>query len=159
MANKEATEKAAAEAALAKQIKVTTAIANAKLALFQEAKSDLEALLEAHPDVFESFFTTADAYNNALESTKEALRAIPGSAKIDIGPFSRSVPPINKSYVADKLPPSVLRLPGVIKTLDVAVVAQLVLDGMLDPKLAKDAFESKPGTPRVSGPAPVVVAL
>ncbi|MFZ4580871.1 MAG: hypothetical protein ACOYOB_21010 [Myxococcota bacterium] len=76
-----------------------------------------------------------------------------------VGAFVRSAPPVSKNYLADLLPPPILAIPGVVKTIDVAMIEKLVLDGKLHPDVAKAARCDTEGTPRVSGPGAIVVKL
>ena len=107
--------------------------------------------------VYETFCVLCEEYNAALEEAKTAIRSIPNNDRISRGPFVRTVASESIAYKVDRLPASVLKEPGVVRSVDDKLIGQLVERGVIKQSQVIDAQYNKPGRRAVTGPKEVLI--
>ena len=112
-----------------------------------------------HGQVFDMFFGLVDAYNAARKDAIDAFRSRPGVEPMSIGIMTRSKAPEGYEYQAHQLPQSVLKTPGVVKSIDTKAIEQGIIAGTFDADLINAARAKKYGSPRVSAPKEVVIKV
>lgn len=126
---------------------------------FAQKRDELQEFMADHGQVFDLFFGLVEQYNAARKEAIDAFRSRPGTDPISIGIMTRSRAPETYDYQAHQLPQSVLKTPGVVKSIDTKVIEQGIVAGTFDADLINAARTKKYGSPRVSAPKEVVVKV
>ena len=126
---------------------------------FSQARDELLEFMADHADIFDKFHELTDTYNATREEAVGEYRKLPGTDKSAIGVLTRSKAPQAWKYEAHKLPTSVLKTPGVVKSIDNKAIEQGIVAGTFDADLINNARHKTYGTPRITGPATVVIKV
>ena len=126
---------------------------------FSAARDELLEYMADHEGVFDTFFALVEKYNVTRKDAIDAFRSRPGTDQMSIGCLDRSRAPQTWDYAPHQLPSSVLKTPGVVKSIDNRVVEQGIVAGTFDADLINAARTKKHGTPRVSAPKEVVIKV
>lgn len=126
----------------------------------EEKVAEVEALHEQihtyitnRQEAFDPFWDLLNLYNEAVEEVRTALHEADWDGKsAKFGPFS--VSKMTDSGYDPKVlatrAPSVLGVPGVVRTVNKAAVAKLIKNGKLPRDVAVDAYYERPKTPRIN---------
>jgi hypothetical protein len=126
-------------------------LAEQAVAEFEGKKKILLTFIAENAKTFEIFDRLADDYNVSREAAKDLVRGVGSDSTINIGPFKRI--PASKTIInPQRLPPSMLLVPGVVKSVDRDILLALVDDGKLEHSILDSATDRVAQTPRVSGP-------
>ena len=125
--------------------------------IFAQSRDELLEFMADHEDVFAKFHELTEKYNASRQNAVNAYRERPGTDASSIGLMNRSKAPESWKYLTHQLPSSVLKHPGVVKTVDNKVIEQGIVAGTFDADMINAAREKKYGTPRIICPQAVVV--
>lgn len=141
------------------ELTTSQSAARAKIKEFDKIHGQISKLIESNPEVFEQFFELAEEFNVQLQDVKTSLREVKTRDSFSMGSFSRGRVTNTVTYLAGKLPPEVLAIPGVVKSIDPKVIDKLVANGELTEDEAEFARNVKDRSPNVYGPKEIVVKL
>jgi hypothetical protein len=124
---------------------------------FEALEKELRDFMSQHDKVFDEFIARADKYNEAISDVKALVAGHKESlAGVYTGAFGKNNPPVAVSYDLNKLPDDVLARPGVL-VVDKKVLESLVDAQVVPASAIAAARVEKLGTPSVTKPAEIVV--
>lgn len=126
---------------------------------FASKRDQLQEFIADHEQVFDIFFSLVDEYNTARKEAIDAFRSRPGTESMSMGIMTRSKAPETWDYQAHQLPQSVLKTPGVVKSIDTRAIENGIISGTFDADIINAARTRKYGSPRVNAPKEVVIKV
>jgi hypothetical protein len=90
---------------------------------FTDIDAEIREFISLNFDFFVAYEELANRYNAAAGSATDKIRALPDSS-VNIGPF-RKITSVTRRVDASHLPREVLEVPGLIKTIDNKLLAEI----------------------------------
>ena len=118
----------------------------------QEVREDLRNLQNENVSVFESYDALVLKYNELWDACKNLLKAVETDQALRVGPFSRDRKSYTTKFKPNLLPAEILGMPGVVKTVDDKVIADLVTRGLINQSDIESARYEYSRTPAVRSP-------
>lgn len=123
-----------------------------RLKTLAEVQEDLVKLQNDNPEVFEMFNSLTERYNTSWDECKNLLKSVDTDQALRIGPFSRDRKSFTTKFKPSLLPDGVLAMPGVVKTVDDKLIADLITQGVISQSEIEDARYEHARTPSVRSP-------
>ena len=89
---------------------------------YNKALANLREFAGENADVLAEFMTLVSALDNAAEDAKTTIQELPADSGWEYGGFTKNKSAVSVTYAANKIPKAVLELPGVIKSVDTAML-------------------------------------
>lgn len=89
---------------------------------YNQALANLREFAAENADVLAELLHLANALNDVAEETKTTIQELPSDSGWEYGGFTKNKSAVTVTYAANKLPKAVLELPGVVKTVDTAML-------------------------------------
>jgi len=132
---------------MTKRISADKKQANNAIDVLLKIKAELDKFINTNDEVFDEFLDLADRLNCARDAAIAAARNLEGGYKYRA--ISLTHPKEKISYDASELPPAILTMPGVVKTVDADVIGQLIQAGKIPQSAVTKAQGFTTATPSV----------
>ena len=123
-----------------------------RLKALGEVQEDLVKLQNDNPEVFEMFYNLTERYNTSWDECKNLLKSVETDQALRIGPFSRDRKSVTTKFKPSLIPDAVLAMPGVVKTVDDKLIAELITQGIISQSEIEDARYEYARTPSIRSP-------
>lgn len=135
--------------------KVAEKQAQVALARFNAAKNALNDFISDNEEIMDAFFKLASNYNMATSMMRDSMRGLPADKAYKMGEFKRNKSKTSYKYDPMLLSAKILRIPGVIKTIDGKRLEELHEEGTISEEELEAAKSEYETTPQLRGPKEV----